>query len=37
MAHLYFLMKEPGQTDRLLIWDTRTLSIGRSPENEPHR
>jgi hypothetical protein len=29
MAHLYFLMKEPGQTDRLLIWDTRTLSIGK--------
>jgi len=34
MAHLYLLMKEPGRTDRVLIWDTRTLSIGRSPEND---
>jgi predicted component of type VI protein secretion system len=34
MAHLYFLMREPGQADRVLVWDTRTLSIGRSPEND---
>jgi len=34
MAHLYFLMKEPGQAGRVLIWDTRTLSIGRSREND---
>jgi len=34
MAHLFFVMKEPGQMDRVLIWDTRTLSIGRSPEND---
>ena len=34
MAHLYFLMKEPGQEDRVLIWDTRTLSIGRAPDND---
>ncbi len=34
MAHLFFLMREPGQADRVLVWDTRTLSIGRSPEND---
>lgn len=34
MAHLYFLMKRPEQDDRILIWDTRTLSIGRAPEND---
>ena len=34
MAHLFFLMTAPGQTDRILIWDTRTLSIGRSSEND---
>jgi pSer/pThr/pTyr-binding forkhead associated (FHA) protein len=34
MAHLFFLMKEPGQADRVLIWDTRTLSIGRAPDND---
>jgi hypothetical protein len=34
MAHLYFLLTEPGQIDRVLIWDTRTLSIGRSSEND---
>jgi predicted component of type VI protein secretion system len=27
-------MKEPGQADRVLIWDTRTLSIGRAPDND---
>jgi hypothetical protein len=32
MAHTYFLMKTPGEADRLIVWDTRTLSIGRSPE-----
>ncbi len=34
MAHLYFLMKQPELEDRILIWDTRTLSIGRAPEND---
>jgi predicted component of type VI protein secretion system len=27
-------MTEPGQPGRVLIWDTRTLSIGRSSEND---
>jgi predicted component of type VI protein secretion system len=34
MAHLYFMIKESEQVGRVLIWDTRTLSIGRSPEND---
>ncbi len=34
MAHTYFVMKRPGQPDRLLVWDTRTLSIGRAKEND---
>lgn len=33
MAHTYFLMKLPGEPDRLLVWDTRTLTVGRAPEN----
>jgi predicted component of type VI protein secretion system len=34
MAHTYFVMKRTGQPDRLLVWDTRTLAIGRSKEND---
>ncbi len=34
MPHLYFLIKEPKKDGRVLIWDTRTLSIGRAPEND---
>ena len=34
MAHTYFVMKRPGHPDRLLVWDTRTLSIGRAKEND---
>jgi predicted component of type VI protein secretion system len=34
MAHTYFVMRVPGEPDRVLVWDTRTLSIGRSPEND---
>lgn len=33
MAHTYFLMRLPEEPEKLLVWDTRTLSIGRSPEN----
>lgn len=33
MAHTYFLLKTAGQADRLIVWDTRTMSVGRSPEN----
>ena len=31
--HTYFLLKHAGEPDRLLVWDTRTLPIGRSSEN----
>jgi predicted component of type VI protein secretion system len=34
MAHLYFILKNTEQPSRILVWDTRTLSIGRSPEND---
>jgi len=34
MAHTYFVMREPEAPDQVLVWDTRTLSIGRSPEND---
>jgi predicted component of type VI protein secretion system len=34
MAHTYFVMKRPGQPDHVLVWDTRTLSIGRAKEND---
>lgn len=31
--HTYFLLKQAGEPDRLLVWDTRTLPVGRSSEN----
>ena len=34
MAHAYFVLREAGQPDRILVWDTRTLSIGRGPGND---
>jgi hypothetical protein len=33
MAHTYFVMKTTGEADRLIVWDTRTLPVGRAPEN----
>ncbi|MGH0029440.1 MAG: FHA domain-containing protein [Myxococcota bacterium] len=33
MAHTYFLLKVTGEADRLVVWDTRTMSVGRSPDN----
>lgn len=33
MAHTYFLMRLPEEPEKVLVWDTRTLSIGRAPEN----
>ncbi len=34
MAHLYFMWKEPGREDRILVWDTQTISVGRAAEND---
>ena len=33
MAHTYFVLRTPGEADRLIVWDTRTMSVGRSPDN----
>jgi predicted component of type VI protein secretion system len=34
MPHTYFVMKREGQPDKVLVWDTRTLAIGRAKEND---
>jgi hypothetical protein len=34
VAHQYFVMRRPGERDRVLVWDTRTLSFGRAREND---
>lgn len=34
MGHTFFVIKRAGHPDRLLVWDTRTLSIGRAKEND---
>jgi len=34
MAHAYFVLREAGEPDRVLLWDTRTISIGRAPGND---
>jgi len=34
MAHAYFVLREAGKSDRILVWDTRTISIGRGPDND---
>jgi len=33
MPHVYFLMRQPGEPDTVLVWDTRTIDVGRAPEN----
>jgi predicted component of type VI protein secretion system len=33
MPHIYFLMRQPGDPDSVLVWDTRTIDVGRAPEN----
>jgi len=34
MAHAYFVLREAGKSDSILVWDTRTISIGRGPDND---
>jgi predicted component of type VI protein secretion system len=34
MAHAYFVLREAGKSDRVLVWDTRTISVGRGPDND---
>jgi predicted component of type VI protein secretion system len=32
--HTFFLLKEPGRPDRIVVWDTQEISLGRSQEND---
>jgi len=32
--HTFFVLKEPGQPDRIVVWDTQEISLGRSAEND---
>lgn len=32
MAHLYFVLEQPEQPTQLIMWDVRTLKIGRAAE-----
>ena len=34
MAHAYFVLREAGKSDRILVWDARSISIGRGPDND---
>ena len=33
-VHTFLVIKEPGQPDRTLVWDTQDLTVGRAPEND---
>ena len=32
--HTFFVLKEPAQPDRVVVWDTQEISLGRAPEND---
>ncbi len=32
--HTFFVVKEPGRPDRIVVWDTQDISLGRSAEND---
>lgn len=32
--HTFFVLKQPDEPDRVIVWDTQDLSLGRSPEND---
>jgi pSer/pThr/pTyr-binding forkhead associated (FHA) protein len=32
--HTFLVLKQPGQSDRIIVWDTQEISLGRSPEND---
>lgn len=32
--HTFFLVKEPAQPDRIVVWDTQEISLGRAAEND---
>jgi predicted component of type VI protein secretion system len=33
-VYTFFVVKQPGKPDRILVWDTPEISVGRSPEND---
>jgi len=32
--HTFLLLKQPGQPDRVVVWDTQQISLGRASEND---
>jgi predicted component of type VI protein secretion system len=32
--YTFFMVKQSGKPDRILVWDTPEISVGRSPEND---
>ena len=32
--HTFFVVKEPAQPDRIVVWDTQEISLGRAAEND---
>jgi pSer/pThr/pTyr-binding forkhead associated (FHA) protein len=33
-VHTYLLVKGAGPAERIVVWDTQDVSVGRSPEND---
>ena len=33
-VHTFLVLKEPAKRDRVIVWDTQDVSIGRTPEND---
>ncbi len=34
--HTYLRVREPDQPERLVVWDTQDITLGRAPENDLH-
>jgi len=32
--HTFFLLKEPGRPDRIVVWDTQEITFGRATDND---
>jgi pSer/pThr/pTyr-binding forkhead associated (FHA) protein len=35
-VYTFFVVKEPDQPDRILVWDTQDITVGRSVDNDLH-
>jgi hypothetical protein len=33
-VHTYLLVKSPVLAERIIVWDSQDVSVGRSPEND---